>query len=170
MIMKRRQLTARDKTLIVLEFIETDIKMSDLCRKHNINPATFSKWKTRFVDGGKKAIESKGVSAETQCRREVDNLKQIIAEQTIVIEELKKLRRGGQEDDPQAGTKDVIKDLIRWSIPQHAYYKQSKKKRNTKRDDSIAGHVKRASADRPAYGTRRLAALVSRESKKPVNR
>ena len=49
------------------------------------------------------------------------------------------------------------------------YYKQSKKKRNAK-DDLIAGHVKRASADRPAYGTRRLAALVARETKKPVNR
>ena len=50
------------------------------------------------------------------------------------------------------------------------HYKQSKKKRNAKKDDSIAGHVKRASADRPAYGTRRLAALVARETKKPVNR
>ena len=98
--MKGKKLTTRDKILIVLEFFETDIKMADLCRKHNINTTTFSKWKTRFVDGGKKAIESKGVPAATWHRREVDNLKQIIAEQTIVIEELKKLQRGGQEDDP----------------------------------------------------------------------
>ena len=64
--MKGKKLTARDKILIVLEFFETDIKMADLCSKHNINPTTFSKWKTWFVDGGKKAIEFKGVPAATR--------------------------------------------------------------------------------------------------------
>lgn len=94
--MKDRRFTSRDKTLIVLEFLETDIKMADLCRKHNIRPSTFSKWKSRFMEGGKSAIESRGVSAMALHRRETDKLKQIIAEQTIVIEELKKTMEGGR--------------------------------------------------------------------------
>ena len=49
------------------------------------------------------------------------------------------------------------------------YYKQPKKKRGAKKDDSIARHVMRASADRPHIGTRRLAAPVARETKKPAN-
>ena len=87
--MKGKRFTPRDKILIVSEFIETDIKMSELCRKHNLNPTTFSKWKTQFMEGGKKTMESRGASVSLQHRREVDKLKQIIAEQTIVIEELK---------------------------------------------------------------------------------
>ena len=92
--MKDKRRTPRDKILIVLEFLETDISMADLCRKHNINPATLSKWKTRFIDGGKSAIESRGVPEILRHRRETDKLKQIIAEQTIVIEELKKTLEG----------------------------------------------------------------------------
>lgn len=94
MAMRGKRLTTKDKILIVLEFLETDIKVADLCRKHNINPSAFSKWKTRFMEGGKRSIESKGTSVLLQHQREVDKLKQIIAEQTIVIEELKKTMEG----------------------------------------------------------------------------
>lgn len=92
--MTGRRFTTKDKILIVMEYLETDIKTSELCRKHNINPGTFSKWKTRFIEGGKKSIESKGASALLQYEREVGKLKGIIAEQTIVIEELKKTMEG----------------------------------------------------------------------------
>ena len=92
--MKGRRFTTKDKILIVLEFLETDIKMADLCRKHNVTPGAFSRWKTRFIEGGKRSIESRGSSDLVQHRREVDKLKQIIAEQTIVIEEFKKSWEG----------------------------------------------------------------------------
>ena len=92
--MTGRRFTTKDKILIVMEYLETDIKMSELCRKHNLNPGTFSKWKTRFIEGGKRSIESKGASAFLQYQRNEDRLKQIIAEQTIVIEELKKTMEG----------------------------------------------------------------------------
>ena len=92
--MKGKRRTPRDKILIVLEFLETDIKTAELCRKHNITPGALSKWRSRFIDGGKKAIESKGVPEILRHNRETDKLKQIIAEQTIVIEELKKTVEG----------------------------------------------------------------------------
>lgn len=50
------------------------------------------------------------------------------------------------------------------------YYRESGKKSSARKDDAILDLVKRIGAERPAYGTRRLAAAVSREIKKPVNR
>lgn len=92
--MKGKRLTPKDKTLFILEYLETDIKTADLCRKHNITPGAFSKWKTRFIEGGKQAIVSGGSSYVVQHRRETDKLKGIITEQTIVIEEFKKSLEG----------------------------------------------------------------------------
>ena len=46
--MKSKRFTTRDKILMVPEFFETDIEMADLCRKHDLNPSTFSKWKMWF--------------------------------------------------------------------------------------------------------------------------
>lgn len=50
------------------------------------------------------------------------------------------------------------------------YYQSVPKKKQTSLDDTIAKLVKRLSTKRPAYGTRRLAAMVSRELQRPVNR
>ena len=88
--MKSKRITAKDKILIVLEFLETDIRMTYLCCKHNVTSSAFTKWRTRFIEGGKKSIESKDASDLIQYKREVDKLKQIIAEQTIIIKEFKK--------------------------------------------------------------------------------
>ncbi|MCE2498141.1 MAG: transposase [Nitrosopumilaceae archaeon] len=96
--------------------------MTDLCRKHNVNPSAFSKWKSRFIEGGKRPIESKGASDLIQYGREVDKLKQIIAEQTIVIEEFKKVWRAGQDDAAQPGREDVVKKgvVVRRRVQEHA--------------------------------------------------
>ena len=94
----------------MLEFLETDLNMADLCRKHNITPGALYKWRTRFIDGGKKAIESKDIPEILRHNRDTDELEQTIAEQIIVIEELKKLWRKRQKDDAlQTGTTNVLK-------------------------------------------------------------
>ncbi len=78
----------------MMEFFETDIKMSDLYRKYNVSQGTFSKLKSRFIEGGKRSIEAHGSSEIILHRRETDKLKTIITEQVIVIEELKKSWEG----------------------------------------------------------------------------
>ena len=50
------------------------------------------------------------------------------------------------------------------------YYKEVSKKNAISFDKMIAKHVEQISMERPAYGTRRLAAAISRNLKKPVNR
>ena len=44
-VMKGGRLTAKDKILIVLKFLETDTKTADLCRKYSIDPSAFSRWR-----------------------------------------------------------------------------------------------------------------------------
>ena len=50
------------------------------------------------------------------------------------------------------------------------YYENVPKKKQTALDGRVARMVKEIGTERPAYGTRRLAAAVSRKIKKPVNR
>ena len=50
------------------------------------------------------------------------------------------------------------------------YYRGVSKKRRTPPDSGVARLVKKVSTERPAYGTRRLAAAVSRKLQRPVNR
>lgn len=50
------------------------------------------------------------------------------------------------------------------------YYRQVSKKRHRTLDDTIAPLIKILATARPAYGTRRLAAMASRELKRPINR
>ena len=51
---KRR--TPQEKARIVLEFLNTGTSAAELCRKHNISPATFQNWKDKFMEGGKQAL------------------------------------------------------------------------------------------------------------------
>lgn len=50
------------------------------------------------------------------------------------------------------------------------FYNTASKKRRTPLDRRVAGAVRKIAAERPAYGTRRLAAAASRKIKRPVNR
>ena len=50
------------------------------------------------------------------------------------------------------------------------FYSTASGKKRAPLDGRVAGAVKKIAAERPAYGTRRLAAAASREIKRPVNR
>ena len=51
---KRR--TPQEKAKIVLEFLNTSTSAAQLCRKHDVSPATFQDWKDKFMAGGKQAL------------------------------------------------------------------------------------------------------------------
>ena len=74
----------QDKARIVMEFINTSISAAELCRKHNISPTTFQDWKDKFLQGGKTKNHVK----------DVENLKRIIGEITVVNDVLKKTLEG----------------------------------------------------------------------------
>ena len=51
---KRR--TPQEKARIVLEFLNTGTSAAELCRRHNVTPATFQDWKDKFMEGWKQAL------------------------------------------------------------------------------------------------------------------
>ena len=49
---KRRN--PQDKARIVMEFFSTNITAAELCRKHNVSPATFQDWRACSCMGASK--------------------------------------------------------------------------------------------------------------------
>ena len=86
--------SADQKIRIVMESITTKIDVPQLCTKHNLSPNTFYPWKEKFFEGGKAALNGADGNAAKSHQKEIDNLKQIIAELTIANEAFKKTLEG----------------------------------------------------------------------------
>ena len=56
----------QEKAGIVVEFFNTSISAAELCRRHNISPATFQDWKDKFLQGGKQALADRGNAAKNK--------------------------------------------------------------------------------------------------------
>ena len=56
MMTNRSRWSPDEKIRIVLESLNTNISMAELCRKYNVTPVTFYAWKEKFVQGGKLAL------------------------------------------------------------------------------------------------------------------
>ncbi len=89
--------TVEQKYEILMESLNSDESIAEICRKHGVAPVNFRKWRERFLEGGKKALAEGPLGNEYEKR--IDELTKIIGEQTLVINELKKHRQGGDRDD-----------------------------------------------------------------------
>ena len=89
---KRRN--PQDKVGVAMEF-STNITAAELCRKHNVSPATFQNWKDMFPLGGNQALLNSGDAAKSHAM-EVENLKLIIGEITVANDILKKTLEGAK--------------------------------------------------------------------------
>ena len=78
-----------------MEFFNTNISAAELCRRHNVSPATFQDWKDKFVQDGKQALAERGDATKNQVK-EIENLKRIIGEITIANDILKKTLEGAK--------------------------------------------------------------------------
>ena len=85
--------TPQEKARIMMEFFNTNIPAAELCRKHNVSPATLQDWKNKFLEGGKQALAGRGDAGKTHAK-EVENLKRIIGEITVTNDILKKTLEG----------------------------------------------------------------------------
>ena len=63
---KRRM--PQEKVRIVLEFLNTSTSVAELCRKHNISPATFQDWKDKFMAGGKQSLAGRGDATKIHAK------------------------------------------------------------------------------------------------------
>jgi transposase-like protein len=92
--------TAEQKIAIVLESLNTNISVAELCRKHNVTPNAFYGWKEKFLEAGKIALtrsssyNNNGPNQELTAENE--KLKRLIGELTIANDCLKKAMEGGK--------------------------------------------------------------------------
>ncbi|MEM3846676.1 MAG: transposase [Candidatus Parvarchaeota archaeon] len=82
--------SADEKFNIIMESLKTDISITELCRKYGISVSQFYKWKDQFFEEAKSGLADKNAHNEF----ENDKLKQIIGEQTMIIEAFKKTVQG----------------------------------------------------------------------------
>jgi transposase len=91
----RSKWSPEDRIRIVLESLNTNITLSELCRKYNLTPNTFYLWREKFIEGGKAGLSGQlndGVNED--LARENERLKKLIGELTIANDAFKKVLEG----------------------------------------------------------------------------
>ncbi len=95
----RRKFTSEEKIRIVLEGLQGESSIADVCRKEGIHPTLFYKWSKTFLEAGKKRLngdtDREADSTEVKdLRTENEELKQLVAELSLKTRGLKKTLKG----------------------------------------------------------------------------
>lgn len=94
-MMPRKTWAGEEKIRIVMESLNTNISLAELCRKYNLNAGVFYHWKEKFLEGGRAALMSKGIKdANEELLAENERLKKLIGELTIANDSFKKILEG----------------------------------------------------------------------------
>ena len=83
--------SAEEKFQIVMESFSENVTQTEICRRHGIYPVQLSKWMEQFILGGKSALSQRRNSDSRDD--EIENLKKIIGDQSLVIDAFKKRSR-----------------------------------------------------------------------------
>jgi len=91
----RRQLSAEEKTRIVLEGVRGEESIAELCRREGIASSMYCGWSQEFPDAGKRRPAGDTARAATSdevkdLRREAQALKEALADLTLENRLLKK--------------------------------------------------------------------------------
>jgi transposase len=102
----RRQFSAEEKIRIVLEGVRGEESIAALCRREGLNPNLYYRWSKEFLEAGKKRLlgdtTREATSTEvTELRKNVSQLKQVVAE--LVLEN-RLLKKSVTACDSEAGT------------------------------------------------------------------
>jgi transposase-like protein len=85
------QRSIEEKLSIVLEGIKNETSVSEICRKHNISQSLYYKWRDKFLEGGKQALQNgMGQKISDQYLSKISELEQVIGKKTVEVEILKK--------------------------------------------------------------------------------
>lgn len=89
---KRRKFTARQRVQIVLEGMQGDTSVAEVCRRHQISSTLYYRWRDQLFENADRLFEKKGKRSEELEDLEAENrrLKEVIAEITSENLDLKK--------------------------------------------------------------------------------
>ena len=95
---KKSQVSTDEKVRIVLQTLNPQASMAEICREHNLVPRTVYGWKEKFLAGGRGSLEGSDASKQAKRhKKEIASLKRIIGEYAVVNDALKKALEGGLE-------------------------------------------------------------------------
>ncbi len=91
----RKKYSAEEKIRIVLDGLRGESTIAELCRREGINQNLYYKWSKEFLEAGKQRLAGntnrQATSDEVkQLRREMDQLKLLVAELSLKNRVLKK--------------------------------------------------------------------------------
>jgi transposase len=91
----RRRWSSEEKIRIVMESLNTNITIAELCRKYSVSPVVFYHWRERFIEGGKMVLSgSRKNGGSKELEAENERLKKLIGELTIANDAFKKTLEG----------------------------------------------------------------------------
>lgn len=91
----RKKFDAQEKVRIVIEGMKREISISDLARREGISTALYYSWLKDFMEAGKARLKGDTLRQANEAevkglRREVAGLKELVAEQALQLNLLKK--------------------------------------------------------------------------------
>jgi transposase len=91
--MSRRKFRTKFKTAVVLEALKERSSLTELAQKHSLHPQQISTWKREFLNGAESVFSAPQLSARDEAELERARLLQIIGEQKVELDFLKKKLR-----------------------------------------------------------------------------
>ena len=89
-----RRWSAEEKFTIVMEGLQPDANVAEICRRHGISSTLFYTWKQRGLENLKAALHSREGSVETTLKHENARLRKLVADLTIANDVLKDSMEG----------------------------------------------------------------------------
>ena len=99
----RKHHAAEEKIRIVLDGLRGETSIAELCRREGIAESMYYSWSKEFLEAGKRRLAGDTARAATtdevkQLRREAQDLKEVVAEQSLELRLLKKSMIGDGGD------------------------------------------------------------------------
>jgi len=146
--------SAEEKFQIVMENFEDNVIQAERSRRHDIYLVQLRKCREQFILSGKSALVQKRNSDSRD--EEIDDLKKIIGELSLMINAFKKVYRGGQYDsswgpersDSSQGDLENI-----WNLIAGNYYRP--KKHIQRLDHITIERIKNTASEKSTYGYKR---------------
>ena len=89
--------TAEKRYEIVMEMLKGKEAIAQLARKHQVSDALLHKWRERFFEGGKAAMNFENGAGhrgqQEALEQQIEELQKVIGEQAVEIRFLKKLSK-----------------------------------------------------------------------------
>ena len=100
----RKRYSSEEKIRIVLAGLRGEDSIAELCRQEGISQGLYYSWSKEFLEAGKKRLAGDTARAANSdevkhLRREAQDLKEVVAEQTLQLRLLKKsmIEDGGDD-------------------------------------------------------------------------